>query len=231
MRSRPLVVAFDIIETVFSLENLRRRLEAAGLPGQALEVWFGQMLRDAFALEVTAVYKPFREVAAATLTNVLVRAGISPESAKIDRVLAGFSELSPHPDAGRAFQRLHDAEIRIVALTNGSPRITETLLQRAGLDQFVERMISIEEVGHWKPHRDVYLHAAKCVDVEPQQLALVAAHAWDIHGAGRAGLTTAFVARGGRYPETMMAPHVMAETLDEVAKRLVAIERQEKFVD
>ena len=103
MRSRPLVVAFDIIETVFSLENLRRQLEATGLPRQALEAWFAQMLRDAFALEVTAVYKSFREVAAATLTNVLVRAGISPESAKIDRVLAGFSELSPHPDAGRAF--------------------------------------------------------------------------------------------------------------------------------
>ncbi len=217
MRSRPLVVAFDIIETVFSLENLRRRLEAAGLPGQALEAWFAQMLRDAFALEV--------EVAAAALANVLARSGISPESAKIDRVLEGFSELSPHPDAGTAFQRLHDAQIRIVALTNGSPRITEALLQRAGLKQFVERMISIEEVGHWKPHRDVYLHAAKCVNVEPQQLALVAAHAWDIHGTGRAGLTTAFVARGGRYPETMMAPHVMAETLDEVAKRLVAIER------
>ena len=225
MRSRPLVVAFDIIETVFSLENLRRQLEATGLPGQALEAWFAQMLRDAFALEVTAVYKSFREVAAATLTNVLVRAGISPESAKIDRVLEGFSELSPHPDAGTAFQRLHDAQIRIVALTNGSPKTTETLLQRAGLDQFVERMISIEEVRHWKPYRDVYLHAAKCVNVEPQQLALVAAHAWDIHGAGRAGLTTGFVARGARYPQTMLAPHVMAETLDEVAKRLVAIER------
>ena len=116
---------------------------------------------------------------------------------------------------------MRDAQIRIVALTNGSPKTTETLLQRAGLDQFVERMISIEEVGHWKPHRDVYLHAAKCVNVEPQHLAIVAAHAWDVHGAGRAGLTTAFVARGGLYPKTMMAPDVMAETLEEVTKRLV----------
>lgn len=188
MRPRLTVVAFDIIETVFSLENLRRRLEVAGLPGQTLEMWFAQVLRDAFALEVTAVYKPFREVAAAALENVMVRSGISLGSTKIDHVLEGFSELSPHPDAGAAFQRLHDAQIRIVALTNGSAKVTQKLLQSGGLKPFVERMISIEDVGHWKPHRDVYLHAAKSMNVEPHQLALVAAHAWDIHGAGRAGL-------------------------------------------
>jgi hypothetical protein len=53
MRSRPLAVAFDIIETVFSLGHLRSRLDAAGVPGQALEVWFAQTLRDAFALDAT----------------------------------------------------------------------------------------------------------------------------------------------------------------------------------
>lgn len=100
--------------------------------------------------------------------------------------------------------------------------------RRASSSEFVERMISIEEVGHWKPHRDVYLHAAKCVKVEPHQVALVAAHAWDIHGAGRAGLTTGFVARSARYPATMMAPHVVAESLDRVAKQLVEIEQRQE---
>src|SRR5438552_11048148 len=34
----------------------------------------------------------------------------------------------------------------------------------------------------------VYLHAAKECGVEPSRVALVAAHAWDTHGAKRAGL-------------------------------------------
>src|SRR3981189_2402310 len=125
MRSRPLVVAFDIIETVFSLEHLRSRLDAAGVPGQALEVWFAQTLRDAFALDATDGFKPFREVAAAPLANVFVRSGVSPESVKIDEVLDGFTALSAHPDAITAFRRLCDAKIRIVALTNGSPQVTQ----------------------------------------------------------------------------------------------------------
>jgi len=60
MKSRPVAVAFDVIGTIFSLETLRDRLKSAGLPGETLETWFAQTLRDAFALEVTEVYRPFR---------------------------------------------------------------------------------------------------------------------------------------------------------------------------
>jgi 2-haloacid dehalogenase len=223
MKSRPQVVAFDIIETVFSLEGLRDRLVSVGLPQWTLEAWFAQVLRDAFALETTGVYQPFREIAAALLESQLVEHGCPADSAGISRVLDGFAELEPHPDAVSAFERLHEAKVRIVALTNGSAEVTGKMLARAGLAKFVERMISIEEIRHWKPSREVYLHAANRVGVGPQRLALVAAHPWDIHGAGRAGLTTAFVARGKPYPATMMPPDISAETLADVADAVVAL--------
>ena len=223
MRQRPVAAAFDIIETVFSLERLRERLTAAGLPGGSLETWFAQTLRDAFALEVTGVYKPFREIASATLASLFAGHGTPPEPARLPQVLDGFAELAPHPDAGSAFRRLHEAGIRIVSLTNGGAAVTEKLLQSAGLRQLVERTITVDEVAHWKPHADVYLHAAKCVGADPARLALVAAHPWDIHGAGRAGLTTAYVARGKPFPATMMPPHVTGASLAEVADALASL--------
>jgi 2-haloacid dehalogenase len=140
---------------------------------------------------------------------------------KIVTVLDGFAELSPHADAAAAFRRLHEADIDIVTLTNGSAGITEKLLQNAGLRQYVKEVISVEEVHHWKPRREVYLHAARRVRVDPQHLALVATHAWDIHGAGSAGLTTAFVARGKLFPATMIPPHIVAQTLTEVVEEVV----------
>lgn len=223
MRPRPTVVAFDIIETVFSLETLRERLEGVGLPGTALEVWFARILRDGFALETTDVYKPFAEVASATLANLLTEYDLPAASATITSVLDGFAGLLPHPDAEAAFRCLRNANIRIVALTNGSAENTEKLLRSAGLEQFVERMISIEEVHHWKPRREVYLHAANRVGVDPQHLALVAAHGWDIHGGSCAGLTTGFVSRGRLYPTSMMAPHITADSLAGVAGALVRL--------
>ncbi|MDP9065371.1 MAG: haloacid dehalogenase type II, partial [Pseudomonadota bacterium] len=115
--SRPIVVAFDMIETIFSLESLRAPFIAAGLPRESLEVWFAHTLRDAFALEVTEVYQPFREIAASTLQSLLVRHRAPHTPADVDHLLSRFSELEPHPDAAEAFARLRSAGIRLVGLT------------------------------------------------------------------------------------------------------------------
>ena len=217
--AQPAVVAFDMIETVFSLESLRGHMVAAGLPGHALEAWFAQTLRDAFALEVTEVYKPFKEIAAGTLDSLLVKHG-SRGTGDASAILRGFAELEPHPDADAAFQRLHSAGIRLIGLTNGGAAVTRQLVDRAGFARYFEQLVSIETMGHWKPQRQVYLHAARTAGVAPSQMTLVAAHPWDIHGASRAGLMTAFVARGLPYPSTMDPPHFKGDTLNDISEVL-----------
>ena len=52
----------------------------------------------------------------------------------------------------------------------------------------VERVILVAEIRQWKPRWGLYLHAAEVLDVPPDRLALVTTHAWDVHGAKRAGL-------------------------------------------
>lgn len=83
----------------------------------------------------------------------------------------------------------------MATLTNGSAPVTARLLEQAGLGRFVERTISIDEVRRWKSSAPVYRHAAAVLGVEPERLALVATHAWDVLGAGRAGLLTGWAAR------------------------------------
>ena len=75
---RPAVIAFDVIETLFDLKPLAARLRQAGLPAEALVEWFARVLRDATALSLTGVYKPFPEVARGTLAVVLTAAGLKP---------------------------------------------------------------------------------------------------------------------------------------------------------
>lgn len=221
-RLRPSVVALDVIETLFPLAPLRTRFEAVGLPGGALAAWFAQFLRDALVLDVTGVYRPFKEVAEGTLKSLLTAHCGHPDPAKIKAVLEGFAELSPHPDVGPGLEALRRAGHRLVTLTNGAAASTDALLKRAGFREFIERCISIDEVGHWKPHESVYRYAARTLEVEPRRLALVAAHPWDIHGASRAGLTTAFIARTPFVP-IMDAPAVSGSTLGEVARGLAAL--------
>lgn len=223
MASRPRVVAFDIVETTFSLESLRPRLSAQGLPPESLETWFARTLRDAFALAATDTYAGFRDIAAATLAEVAREHGRELGKAGLDAVLDGFGQLEPHPDAKEAFRILRSADVKVAALSNGAAETTQALLERGGLSDYVERVISIAEIRRWKPRRAIYLHAAEVLGVAPAELALVATHAWDVHGAKCAGLLTGFVARGQSFPGTMAPPDVVGQTLADVAREIAAM--------
>jgi 2-haloacid dehalogenase len=224
MPLRPVVLAFDVIETLFALEPLADRLRAVGLPPEALRVFFAGMLRDAFALEASGTYRPFREVASASLAVTMANYGVAPEQAKVVHVLDGFAELPAHPDVRPAFERVQSAGIRIMTLTNGAAESTQHLLSRAGVLAFVERTVSIDEIGHWKPSPAVYLHAARAGGVDPSRLGLVAAHAWDTHGAKQAGLVTGWVRRQDKEVLSVFAaPDVRGATLTEVVDQLLTL--------
>lgn len=219
---RPAVIVFDVIETLFPLEPLRKKLEAAGIPGHALETWFAQLLRDAFALNATDSYQPFRAIAVDSLQAV---AGANEQTLTQDQVgeiIGTFAELDAWNDAAPAMARLAENGIRMVALTNGSEEVTKKLLARAKVGHFIERVISVDQVRLWKPRKEVYLHCAQRCGVEPGEMMLVAAHGWDIHGAENAGLRTAFLHRGGQlFPQTMNGPDCNAESLIRIVEKLV----------
>ena len=86
-----------------------------------------------------------------------------------------------------------------MTLTNGGREHTERLLERAGLRHRVQRVITVDEVEMYKPHREPYLHAARTLELPPAALALVAAHGWDVVGARAAGLTAVWVDRLERH--------------------------------
>jgi 2-haloacid dehalogenase len=221
---RPAVVAFDVVGTLFSLEPLRFRLGEAGFPETALAEWFARVLHAAVARDVAGTFVPFRDVAATTLEVMAAERGLASSRAAADEIVHGMSELPAYPDVGPAFEELWEAGIRIVALTNGGAQTTSHLLARAGLARFIETIISIDEVGHWKPHPSVYRYAVSIAGVPPVRMCLVASHAWDVLGANRAGLLTAWVARKEkRFHAAMGVPDVTGETLIDVVAELVAL--------
>ena len=222
MSRRPAVVAFDVIETLMSIEPLRARLTDIGQPAGLLEAWYTRTLRDGMALSATGDYVPFAEVAEAALRG-LTHDTVSDE--QVAAVMAGWSELPAFPDAVPAVTRLTDAGLRVACLTNGSAQFTSAFVNRAGLGSLVGRVVSAGEVYRWKPAGVVYLYAASVLDVPADRLALVAAHDWDCHGAKRAGLTTGWVSRkSGAFGAPFAAPDVVGEDLTEVAAKLLALE-------
>ena len=222
MSRRPAVVAYDVIDTLMSIEPLRERLTEIGQPPHLLEAWYTRTLRDGMALSATGDFAPFTEVAEAALRG-LTSYSVSDE--QVAHVMAGFSDLPAFPDALPAMTALTEARVRVACLTNGSAHLTSSFIKRAGLGSLVDRVVSVSEVYRWKPSKMVYLYAAEVLDVPPTRMALVAAHDWDCHGAKRAGLVTGWVSRkSGGYGAPFEPPDVVGEDLGEVAARLLALD-------
>ena len=221
MAVRPSAVAFDVVETLMSLEPLGGRLEEVGRPASLLSHWFSRLLLYGVGLSAAGDYVPFGEAAAEALRAVC---GYQISDADVEYVLAGFGELPAQPDAGPAMARLAGAGVRMMCLTNGSADVTSAFLARAGLDRYIEAVASTAEVKSWKPPARVYHHALEILGLPAQRVALVAVHAWDCHGAKRAGLTTGWASRlEGRYGGLFAPADVTGADLAEVADGLLAL--------
>jgi len=220
MSALPKVIAFDIIETCFSLESMEHRLANHGVPKDVLHVWFAAALRDCFALAATSTFVPFASVIEAALQTELTRRQLPLPAVTVRHILDGFSELEPHIDTAITFADLERAGFRLVAVSNGSAAATESLLSRSGLRDVIDDVVSVDAVKQFKPRKEVYLHAAAVTGVEPAEMMLVAAHPWDIHGAKTAGLLAAFIARGQQFPATMHKPDIAVQSLTDLCVAL-----------
>ncbi len=207
-------VAFDVNETLFSIDRLGDAIEDAGLPGHALDLWFARSLKDGLALAATGSFVAFSELGRAHLRRIVRSYGVAEPEPVVDEVLAVFRDLDAYEDARPALELVRDEGLRAVTLTNGSAEITETLLQHNGLEGYVERCFEVAMVGQWKPRPEPYQMVARELGVATDELGFVAAHSWDVHGAKHAGLAAAWVSRlEGEPVPGFLEPDVRAPNL------------------
>ncbi len=221
---RPQLVVLDVNETLSDLEPLRAAFTAVGAPAHLLETWFAGVLRDGFALAASGSARTFPDVGAAGLTGLLTHeAGLTrPVPEAVSDVLSAVRKLDVHPDVPAGLSALAEAGVRVVTLTNGSTSQTEGLLERAGVADLVERRLSVDDAGRWKPHPDAYRYAARECGVALAACAMVAVHPWDLHGAAAVGMTTGYIDRRGTpWPDVFTPPSVTGPTLADVARGLV----------
>ncbi|MGY6026762.1 haloacid dehalogenase type II [Streptomyces spinosirectus] len=216
----PGVLVFDVNETLTDMSPLAGRLEDVGLPGHVLPTWFAGVLRDGVALTLAGGWAAFADIAADGLRTLLARLAptADPERA-VAHVLDAFPQLPVHPDVVEGVRALHEAGHRLLTLTNGSAATTRAVLDRAGLTDCFEALLDVQEPRAWKPSPAAYAHAVRTAGVPAAEAMLVAVHPWDIDGAARAGLATAWVRREpGPYPSTMRPADITAAGVADLAR-------------
>jgi 2-haloacid dehalogenase len=215
---RPSVIAFDVNETLSDLSPLGARFVEVGASASAAPLWFAAVLRDGFALTAAGDNPPFagvaREVLLSQLSQSLLNRSVD-EAAR--HVMDGFASLELHADVASGVDRLHEDGFRLVTLSNGAAAVAERLLTAGTIRDRFERLLSVEDAGAWKPSARAYEYAAQECEVKPEELLMVAVHPWDVDGARRAGLQTAWVNRSGaEFPATFLQPTYTVESIEEI---------------
>jgi len=220
------VLVFDVIETLLDLQALDPAFELVFGDRRARREWFQQMLQSALVATVTDAYRDFSQLGRAALEMTAKRHGVELSPQDEQRILGTIRQLPPHSDVIGGLSRLRDAGFRMAALTNSTVEVAETQLQSAGLREFFELALAADTARRLKPAREAYHMAAQRLDVEPNNVRLIAAHAWDVTGAMRAGCAAAFIARPSMVLDpTGEQPDVVGTDLYGVADQIIARER------
>lgn len=220
---KPKVIIFDVNETLLDLAPLKKSVgEALGGREDLLPLWFSTMLHYSLVETLSGNYHGFGEIGTAALMMVGEAQGIelTYDQAKTS-IVTPLGSLPPHGDVKPALAGLSKEGYRIVSLTNSSFKGVETQFKNADLTQYFEKRYSVEEIKKFKPHPDTYQMVIDDLDVNPEDILMVAAHAWDLAGAKKAGLQTAFIARPGKvlYPNVEKPDYILSD-LRELAATL-----------
>jgi 2-haloacid dehalogenase len=85
---------------------------------------------------------------------------------------------------------------RLAILSNGSPSMLDSVVRHAGLDKMFEHVLSVEEVGIYKPSRRVYRLAMQKFHIQDApSICFVSANTWDAQAAAQFGFQVVRVAR------------------------------------
>ena len=221
----PDAVLFDVNGTLTELEPIgtpwgRPELGPAVLDG-AITTGMAEAL-------LGATDRPFSDHLRAALEVLVRQAGL--DAGRIDQAMELAAALPARPGAEEALRQLGRAGARIVALTNsGATAGTATLRSCGLLDEF-ERVLGVDAVSTFKPDPAVYDYALAQVGRPAERVMLVATHPWDLAGAARAGMRTAWVTHGARawptrgarsWPTVFPSPEIRGDTLLDVAASIL----------
>jgi 2-haloacid dehalogenase len=197
---------FDAYGTLFDVASAaaaaRDALGDRWLP--LAELWRAKQLQYTWLRSLARQHADFWQVTGDALDFALASLGLE-DAALRARLLAAYERLGAYPEARDALVELRASGLRTAILSNGSPRMLQAAVSTAGLADVLDVVLSVEEVGVYKPHPSVYRLAPERLGVSPAEILFVSANGWDAYGGKVAGFQVAWCNRTGQPAERLPA--------------------------
>jgi len=195
---------FDAYGTLFDVSAAAR--EAAAEPGrEALaekandlaEHWRLKQLQYSWLRAITGDYTEFWNVTMDGLDWALEKTGLDGDPELRERLLALYWELSAYIEVHFMLARLKAMGMKTAILSNGSPDMLEGAVDSSGVGANLDAVLSVEDVGIFKPAKTVYDMVGARFGCTPDEVLFVSSNGWDVAGAAGYGFKTVWVNRAG----------------------------------
>jgi len=193
--------AYGTLFDVFSVADGVRK--AVGDKADAVTAtWRQKQLEYSWLRSLMGAHVDFWQITREALDYALSAAG-NEDAALRDELVTLYLSLSPYPEVGSVLATLKAAGVKRAILSNGAPTMLAAAVDSAGLDDLLDAVLSVEDVGVFKPAPQVYQLAVDRFGCAPEEICFMSSNAWDAAGAAHFGFRVVWVNRFGQVRERL----------------------------
>jgi 2-haloacid dehalogenase len=217
MNPRPLTgiraCVFDAYGTLFDYASAAESCRDA--LGDKLErvnaLWREKQLQYTWLRASQGRHADFWQVTGDALDFVLESLGLADPLLR-ERLMSLYLTLRTFPEVHGTLARLKGAGFQTAILSNGSPAMLRAVVEASSLGHLLDAVLSVEEVGVFKPHPAVYRLAVDRLNLAPTEIAFSSSNAWDAYAASAFGMRVVWCNRYGQKAEHLPGrpDHVIA---------------------
>ena len=213
-------IAFDMYGTIVDVRAVVEACrEVASDPGAFTMLWRAKQLEYTFLRSIMK-YQDFWKVSEQALEFTTRRFGLEVSQEQRKRLMAAWLRPRPYPEVAAALSRLKE-RYALAVLSNGSPRMLRTGLERTRLLEHFRWVISVDAIRLYKPSPRVYLLAPRRMKLKKGEILFVSSNSFDVVGAKSFGFKVCWVNRTGAPPDPLgPKPDHVVRTFDELSMAL-----------
>jgi 2-haloacid dehalogenase len=216
--SPPDAYVFDAYGTLFDVYALAATAESV-VPGHGAaltNLWRTKQLEYSWLTSLMGRRTDFMTITEQALDYAQAALVVPLAAGERARLLSAWLSLPAFPDAAATLARLAPKPRWI--LSNGAQAMLAPLVAGSALAGMLDGILSVDEVGVFKPSPRVYALACERLGLPAPSIAFVSANGWDAAGAKARGFRTFWINRTGFPIECHAdAPDHVVGSLAEVA--------------
>ncbi len=165
-------------------------------------LWRQKQLQYSWLRALQGRHADFWQVTGDALDFAMATLGLTGSGLR-ERLMNLYLTLDAFPEVPETLQRLKTAGLKTAVLSNGTTDMLQSAIANAGIGHLLDIVLSVEEVGVYKPHASVYQLAVGRLGVQREAISFQSSNSWDAYAASAFGLRVVWCNRYGQQPERL----------------------------